>query len=78
MAQITITSTPEEQAKVIEALKTLQGKTVAVSEIATVSNLAHSRVRYAIMDLLEADKIERVATKAINKHYVRYSYIVRE
>lgn len=76
MAQITITTTPEEQEKVLAAIKKLQGQTVAVSTIATVANMNQSRVRYVITDLLEAGKIKRDATKAFNKNYIRYKYEV--
>ena len=78
MAQINITTTVEEQNKVIQAIKELQGKTVPVSEIASVANLNQNRVRYVIADLLEAGKITREATKAYNKHYVRYKYFIAE
>ena len=78
MAQINITTTVEEQNKVIQAIKDLQGKTVPVSEIATVANLNQNRVRYVIADLLEAGKITREATKAYSKHYVRYRYFIAE
>lgn len=76
MANITITTTPEEQKAVIEALKKLEGKVAAVSAIADLAGLRQSRVRYALVDLLDAKKIERVPVKAMNKHYVRYSYKV--
>lgn len=76
MPQINITTTAEEQRVVLEALKKLQGSTVAVSAIANEAGLSQSRVRYAIGDLLEAGKIKREPTKAFNKHYVRYKYEV--
>lgn len=76
LANIVITTTVEEQNKVLQAIKELQGKTVAVSEIARVADLNQNRVRYVITDLLDAGKIKRTATKAFNKHYIRYSYEV--
>lgn len=76
MPKIIIETTPEEQAIVLDAIRKLEGATVPVREIAELTNLSQSRVRYAIMDLIEAKKVERVASKAFNKHYVRYSYKV--
>ncbi len=74
MAKITIETTPEEQAKVLKALETLNGEVTPVSTIANMAGLSPSRTRYALIDLVDACKIERVAHKAFNKHYVRYSY----
>ena len=76
MAQINIITTPEEQATVLEAIKELQGQTVAVAAIARTADMSPNRVRYVITDLLDAGKIRREATKAFNKHYVRYKYFV--
>ena len=76
MAQINITTTIEEQDRVLEAIKKLQGQTVAVSAIASMAGMNQSRVRYAITDLEEAGKIKRVPTKAFNEHYIRYRYEV--
>lgn len=76
MAQINIVTTQEEQQTVLEAISTLVGKTVAVSDIARKAGLNQSRVRYVIIDLEEAGKIKRIPTKAFNKHYIRYSYEV--
>lgn len=76
MANITITTTPEEQQVVMNAIKKVEGKVAAVSTLASLTGLPQSRVRYALVDLLDAKKIERVPVKAINKHYVRYSYRV--
>ena len=76
MAKFNIETTPDEQRAVLEALKQVEGTTVAVSAIAQLANLSQSRTRYAIIDLLEAGKIERVPSKAYNKHWVRYSYKV--
>lgn len=76
MAQINIVTTQEEQQTVLEAISTLVGKTVAVSDIARKAGLNQNRVRYVITDLEEAGKIKRIPTKAFNKHYIRYSYEV--
>ena len=76
MAQITITTTVEEQRRVLEAIESLHGETVAVATIAAKAGMNQSRVRYTIADLLEAGKITREASKAYNKHYIRYRYIV--
>ena len=74
MAQFIVETTLEEQEAVISAIKSLEGKTVPVSSIAKLAGLSPSRTRYVILDLVEANKIKREATKAFNKHYIRYSY----
>lgn len=76
MAQFTVTTTTDEQNKVLQAIKELNGETAPVSTIANMTGLRHSRVRYAIQDLVDAGRIEKVPTKAFNKHYVRYCYRV--
>lgn len=76
MAHIIITTTTEEQTKVLSALKDLEGKTVSVSEIAKKAGMNPNRVRYVISDLVDAGRILRIPTKAFNKHYVRYKYEV--
>ena len=76
MAQIIIQTTEEEQSRVLEAIENLHGETVAVAAIAAKAGMNQSRVRYAITDLLEAGKITREASKAYNKHYIRYRYEV--
>lgn len=78
LAQITITTTQEEQDAVLEALRTMQGEVAPVSKIATTAKLSQSRVRYAIADLLESGKIKREPVKAFNRHYIRYKYEVVE
>ncbi len=74
MAQINITTTEDEQSRVLEAIKKLTGKTVAVSAIAKEACMNQNRVRYVITDLEEANRIKRVPTKAFNAHYIRYAY----
>lgn len=76
MAQFTVNTTAEEQEKVLKAIKELNGETAPVSTIARMAGLGHSRVRYTIQDLVDAGRIMKVPTKAINKHYVRYCYRV--
>ena len=76
MAQINIETTADEQSCVLEAIKKLTGKTVAVSAIAKEAGMNQNRVRYVIADLVEAGKIKRVPTKAFNQHYIRYRYEV--
>ncbi len=76
MAQISITTTEDEQSRVLEAIKRLSGKTVAVSAIAKEAGMNQNRVRYVITDLEEASKIKRIPTKAFNEHYIRYRYEV--
>ena len=76
MAQINISTTEDEQSRVLEAIKTLTGQTVAVSAIASMAGLNKNRVRYVITDLEEAGKIKRIPTKAFNEHYIRYKYEV--
>lgn len=76
MAQFIVNTTTEEQDKVLQALVELNGETAPVSTIARMAGLGHSRVRYAIQDLVDAGRIEKVPTKAFNKHYVRYCYKV--
>ena len=78
MAIIEIKTTEAEQKKVLKALKSIGDTTVPMSKIADEADLTLNRVRYVITDLLEAGRIRRNATKAINKHYVRYSYEVLE
>ena len=76
MAQIVITTTEDEQKRVLDAIRKVQGQTVSVSAIATLAGMNPNRVRYVITDLLNAGKIKREATKAFNKQYIRYKYEV--
>ena len=78
MAIINITTTQEEQRVVLEALKNLQGQTIAVSAIAKAAHMNQNRVRYVLVDLIEAGKVLRIPTKAFNKQYIRYRYEVVE
>ena len=78
MAHIIITTTTEEQTKVLSTLKELEGKTVSVSEIAKKAGINPNRVRYVILDLVDAGKIRRIPTKAFNKHYIRYKYEITQ
>lgn len=76
MAQINVTTTEEEREKVLQAIKGLNGAVTPVSNIARIASIKESRARYAIIDLIDAGKIEKVPHRAFNKHYVRYSYNV--
>lgn len=76
MAQINVVTTKEEQEAVLQVLQELNGEVTPVSKIAALADLKQSRARYAILDLLEAGRIEKVPHRAFNKHYVRYSYNV--
>lgn len=76
MAQINIITTESEQNCVLEAIRKLSGKTVAVSAIAKEAGMNQNRVRYVVSDLEEAGKIKRIPTKAFNEHYIRYRYEV--
>ena len=76
MAQINVVTTQEEQDKVLQVLIALNGAVTPVSKIASMADMKQSRARYAILDLLEAGRIEKVPHRAFNKHYVRYSYNV--
>lgn len=76
MAVFTITTSEEEQAQVIAAIKKLEGQTVPVSKIAQVAKMNPNRVRYILVDLLDLNKIKRTPTKAYNEHYIRYMYEV--
>lgn len=74
MAQINVTTTNAEQEAVLEAIDALNGEIAPVSKIADMADMAYSRTRYALLDLIEAGKIEKVPHRNFNKHYVRYSY----
>lgn len=74
MATFHINTTEQEQKEVLDVLKNLQGKTVPVSKIADLAGMNQNRVRYVLIDLIDANKIKKVATKAFNAHYVRYKY----
>lgn len=74
MAKFVIETTPEERDAVLKVLKELEGQVVPVRVIADKAGMVQSRARYAILDLIEANKIERVAAKAFNPRYIRYTY----
>lgn len=76
MANIVVTTTLEEQEKVLEALRQYEGEVIALSKIAKMTGMTYSKVRYVVMDLEEAKRIERIVVKAFNKHYIRYMYKV--
>jgi predicted HTH transcriptional regulator len=74
MATIKITTTEEEQNKVLEAIKELPNESVSMAVIAKKAGLSTSRVRYAIADLVDSNKIRKIPTKCINPRYIRYKY----
>lgn len=76
MAKIIVETTKEEQEMVLKALVELKGAEAPVSTIASMAGMRQTRARYVLMDLVEQGRIERVPSKAFNKHYVRYSYNV--
>ena len=76
MAKFTIETTTEEQEAVLKVLKKYEGQTVPVRVLAAEAKMPQSRARYAILDLVDAKKVERVPTKAFNEHYIRYTYKV--
>jgi DNA-binding MarR family transcriptional regulator len=76
MAQITVTTTDAERNAVLMVLVEMRGRVAPVSEIAREAGLKQSRARYALLDLIESGRVEKVPHRAFNKHYVRYSYNV--
>lgn len=75
MPIIAITTTPDEQEKVLEVIRTIDStKAISVARLAEMANMNASRVRYAIADLVDKGRIVRVPIKAFNKNYIRYSY----
>lgn len=74
MAKFNVDTSPAEQEKVLKAIKQLNGVTASVATIAKTAGLPASRARYALVDLEDAKRIERVVVKAFNEHYVRYAY----
>ena len=78
MAQITIETSKEEQEAVLKVLKELNGAVTPVSTIASMAGMRQARTRYVLIDLVDQGRVERIASKAFNKYYVRYSYNVLE
>jgi len=75
MPIIAITTTPDEQEKVLEVVRTIDStKAISVARLAEMANMNASRVRYAIADLVDQGRIVRVPIRAFNKNYIRYSY----
>ena len=74
MARFTIETSPAEQEKVLSAIKQLNGATASVSTIAKAAGIPQSRARYALIDLEDTKRIEKIVVKAFNEHYVRYAY----
>ena len=78
MATIVVETTQQEQEAVIAAIKKIGKVTIPMTTIAKEAHIGQNRVRYVLTDLLDAGKIKREETKAINPHYVRYKYEVIE
>jgi predicted transcriptional regulator len=77
MPVISITTTKEEQDKVLEAIKKIDNsKPVSIHSIALMAKMKESRVRYAVADLVDSNKIKRIPLVAFNKKYIRYTYKV--
>lgn len=76
MAIIEIKTTQYEQNKVLEAIKRLEGETVALSRVAKESGISENRTRYVVTDLIDAGRVRRIPTKAMSAHYIRYKYEV--
>jgi DNA-binding IclR family transcriptional regulator len=74
MASITVETTKEERQKVLDVLAEIGEVVVPVSAIAIKAGLNSTKTRYVLLDLVESGAIQRVPTKAFNKHYVRYYY----
>lgn len=76
MAKIIIETTAAEQEKMLNVIKKHANETVAVSLLAFEAGIPAGRARYIITDLIDTGKIEKVATKAFNEHYIRYKYVI--
>lgn len=74
MANIVVITSPEDQQTVLEAIKGFNGEQVAVSNIAKKIGFTQSKVRYAIIDLIDAGKLKQVPVKKFNNYYIRYRY----
>lgn len=75
MPIIAITTTHDEQEKVLEVIRNIDStKAISVARLAEMADMNASRVRYAIADLVDQGRIVRVPIKAFNKNYIRYSY----
>lgn len=78
MAKISIDTTPEEQNAILHAIKKNEGKAISVAKLGEEAGINPNRARYVVVDLLEANKIERTVVKAFNKYYKRYKYRIIE
>ena len=74
MAKFIIETSSTEQEKVLQALKQINGAAASVATIAKGAELPRSRVRYALVDLEDSGRIEKVPVRAFNRHYIRYAY----
>lgn len=78
MASININISEDEKKKLLKAIKKVEGQTISVAKIAEKAKMNPNRVRFIIEDLIEENRLERIATKKFNPRYVRYSYKVKE
>ncbi|MNB69353.1 hypothetical protein D3C75_158810 [compost metagenome] len=76
MAGMKLNVDPQEKVDLKKAIKTLEGQTVSVAKIAKEAGMNPNRSRFIIEEMIEEGTIERVATKAFNERYMRYSYKV--
>ena len=77
MATIKVSTTEAEQCAVFKAVEELQQGcdiSMPMTAIAKKSGLSLSRARYAMADLVEANKVRKIPTRAINEKYIRYKY----
>lgn len=79
MPIIAISTTKEEQDKVLDAIKLIDKEVpTSISYLAKLANMKESRVRYAVADLVDNGAVRRIPLVAFNKKYIRYSYEVVE
>lgn len=77
MPIIAISTTKEEQDKVLDAIKLIDKEVpTSISYLAKLANMKESRVRYAVADLVDKGAVRRIPLVAFNKKYIRYSYEV--
>jgi hypothetical protein len=76
MAIITVKIFDHEKEAMLKAVKKFKGKTVAVSALSREAGINPNRGRFVLDELLQEDKVKKIATKAYNPQYVRYTYEV--
>jgi DNA-binding IclR family transcriptional regulator len=68
--------TDAQTKKVLIYLGRHASEILAVADIASTLSMPHSTIRYLLVDMEEKGLIERIPTKAFNKHSIRYMYKV--